>query len=354
RDQLVFHGLVYVVILPLLSVVFLLNLISWKYIGWFYALLVLEHLSQESYRLMVTLSKPTMASIVLFFRSGAWVYVVVGLMFLDNDLRSLPFIWSGWIVGVLVSIGMTLYGLRHMPWRESRRRPINWTWMKNGLKVSLPFSLATVSFVGIQYADRYFLQHYWGEAMVGVYTFYASISNTIHVFVFTGIIMLLYPRIISAYQQGRLDEYRVLMKKMSWGIIGGVVVLTLGAAALITPVLKLVGKQIYTDHLEIFWIMLASVVLLVIAYIPHYSLFVRKHDKAIVLSAVSALIVGLIANSVLVPRYGLMGAAISSLCSMTILAAVKSWAAWSCSKSLQILSDDDTSIEEIYEYENRV
>lgn len=354
RDQLVYHGLVYVVILPLLSVVFLLKLISWNYIGWFYALLVLEHLSQESYRLMVTLSKPTMASIILFFRSGAWVFVVVGLMFMDNDLRTLPFIWSGWIVGVLVSIGMTLYGLRHMPWRESRRIPINWTWMKNGLKVSLPFFLATMSFVGMQYADRYFLQHHWGEAMVGVYTFYASISNTIHIFVFTGIIMLLHPRIISAYQQGRLDEYHALMKKMSYGIIGGVVVLTLGAAVLIKPVLTLVNKQIYTDHLEVFWVMLASVVLLVIAYIPHYSLFVRKHDKAIILSAVSALIVGLIANSVLVPTYGLTGAALATCSSMATLVVVKSWAAWSRSKSLQIPCDDDTSIEKAYEYENRV
>ena len=323
RDQLVFHGLVYVVVLPLLSVVFLLNLISWKYVGWFYALLVLEHLSQESYRLMVTLSKPTMANIVLFFRSGAWVYVVVGVMLLADDLRTLPFIWSGWIVGVLISIGLTAFGLRKMSWGESRRISIDWTWMKNGLKVSLPFFMATLSFVAIQYADRYFLQHYWGEAMVGVYTFYASIANTIHIFVFTGIIMLLYPRIISAYQQGRLDEYRALMKKMSWGIIGGVVVLVLGAAVLITPVLKLVGKQIYIDHLGIFWIMLASVAILVIAYIPHYSLFVRKHDKAIVISAVSALIVGLVANSVLVPRYGLTGAALATCCSMATLALIK-------------------------------
>lgn len=328
RDQFVFHGLMYVAILPLLSVVFIFDFIPWKYIGWFYALLVLEHLSQESFRLMITLSRPTMASVVLFFRSGAWVYVVLALMFWADDLRTLTFIWSGWLVGVLLSIGLAIYALRHLPWRESRQTPINWLWMKTGVRVSFPFFVATMSFMSMQYADRYFLQHHLGEAMVGIYTFYASISNTIHVFIFTGIIMLLHPRIISAYQKGHNNEYNRLMKRMSWGIFGGVLVLALGAALLITPVLKLVGKQIYTEYLGIFWIMLVSVTVLVAAYIPHYSLFVRKHDIDIVVSAVSALAVGLIANSLLVPIYGLKGAAISTLCSMTTLALVKFSCAW--------------------------
>ena len=67
----------YAVVLPLLLTVFLCGLISWKYAGWFYVLLIIEHISQESGRLLITLSRPTRASIVLFLRSGIWVYAVL-------------------------------------------------------------------------------------------------------------------------------------------------------------------------------------------------------------------------------------------------------------------------------------
>lgn len=152
----------------------------------------------------------------------------------------------------------------------------------------------------------------------------ATKSNSIHVFVFTGVIMILYPRIISSYQKGQLGEYRALMKTMGMGIIGGVVVLIILAALLIEPVLELVGKQVFIESLDIFWLMLITVLLLCVSYIPHYSLFVRKNDKAIIISSVAAVIVGLIVNFVLVPTYGLRGAALASLSAMLTICLIKS------------------------------
>ena len=67
RDQLAFHGVVYIFVLPMLLVVFMAGLLPWKYIVWFYVLLVLEHLSQEAIRLFFTLSLPIVAN-----RFGHW------------------------------------------------------------------------------------------------------------------------------------------------------------------------------------------------------------------------------------------------------------------------------------------
>ncbi|MCP4568410.1 MAG: oligosaccharide flippase family protein, partial [FCB group bacterium] len=262
RDQFVFHGLAYVVILPILTGVFWLELIAWKYIGWFYFLLILEHLSQECSRLLITLSRPAMANLVLFLRSGAWIYVVVATTYLKADLRGLPAIWMGWGIGVVFSVVLTAWALRRMPWENSNRISINWAWMRKGVKVSLPFFFATMSFVAIQYIDRYFLQHFWGEAVVGIYTFFASIANTISVFIFTGVIMILYPKIISAYQQGDLIRYKTLMRKMSLGIIGGIIVLSALAVLLIDPVLILIDKSVYVGHRQVFFIMLGTTSLL--------------------------------------------------------------------------------------------
>jgi len=135
RDQLVFHALIYVVVLPLLLSVFLAGLIAWEYLPWFYGLLVLEHISQESMRLLITLSRPTMANLVLFFRSGAWVYAVVAAGLYRKGVLDLSFIWSGWIVGVLVSIGVAAFALRHMGWGRTAGISVDLSWMRKGVRV---------------------------------------------------------------------------------------------------------------------------------------------------------------------------------------------------------------------------
>ncbi|MFQ6009257.1 MAG: lipopolysaccharide biosynthesis protein [Candidatus Zixiibacteriota bacterium] len=323
RDQLVFHGLTYIIVLPLLLVVFAGGLISWEYCGWFYLLLVLEHMSQEASRLLITLSRSNMANLVLFFRSGAWVYVAVAVgIFLDNA-RSLSIIWTGWMIGILVSLGLTAYTLRWLAWQKVRRISINWGWIKNGARISLPFFCATVALMGIQYADRYFLQHDYGEASVGIYTFYAQIANAVQTFVFTGITMILYPKIVAAHQQGRLAEYRHLMRKLGLGVTGALVVLVGAVVAAIKPILAVVGKPIYADHLTIFWIMLGSTVLLTCSDIPHYALYAKHRDREIIASTIAAFVVAIVANGLLVPRYGLHGAAFATMTAFAALGCLK-------------------------------
>jgi len=124
-----------------------------------------------------------------------------------------------------------------------------------------------------------------------------------------------------------LSEYRALMKRMAIGIISAVVVLSALALVLIGTVLQIVGKQIYADNRSIFGVLLVTVSLLAISYIPHYSLFVKKRDRAIILGTVAAFIVSLAANSFLVPEYGLEGAAYATMIAMASMVVIKSAAA---------------------------
>ena len=77
KDQFVFHLCSYVIVLPLLLTVFLTGYIPWRFLGLFYILLLLDHMSQEFYRIFITLSQVVVANVTLFLRSGLWVYVVV-------------------------------------------------------------------------------------------------------------------------------------------------------------------------------------------------------------------------------------------------------------------------------------
>ncbi|CAN0590518.1 unnamed protein product, partial [Ectocarpus sp. 12 AP-2014] len=69
-SQLVFFGLMYLVILPAFSVVFFLELLPWKVMAAFIALVVLEHLSTELMRLLVAIERPLLATFTLFLKQA--------------------------------------------------------------------------------------------------------------------------------------------------------------------------------------------------------------------------------------------------------------------------------------------
>lgn len=323
RNQAVFHLIAYAIVLPLLLTVFIGGLISWKYAGWFYLLLIIEHVSQESGRLLITLSRPTRASLVLFLRSGIWVYAVLATTYFGDSQLSLQLVWSYWSLGGLASIVLAMFSLRGLNWKMVGGVGIDWSWLRSGVAGSLPFFGSTVALLGIQYADRYFLQFFHGEELVGVYTFFANSANMIQLFVFTGIIMILYPRIVEAFQDRKFDRYSDLMKRLSIGVIGGSLVLCVAAGVGIHLALKMVNREVYAAHIDVFWIMLISITLLTTSYIPHYALYVRRKDKLIIMSTGSALGVGIAANAIFVPRFGIQGAAWSTLAAMVALIVLK-------------------------------
>jgi O-antigen/teichoic acid export membrane protein len=326
RDQLAFHGVVYIFVLPMLLVVFMAGLLPWKYIIWFYVLLVLEHLSQEATRLFFTLSLPIVANIVLFFRSGAWVYAVIGVFLFSEETKQLTTVWMGWTIGILISLGLSVYYLtKALDFTNVNAHKVDWKWIKIGVKGALIFLTASIALKLIEYMDRYFIQYYLGEAMVGVYTFYMSIAKVVETFVFTGLISILYPRIVTSYQQGNIEEYRSLMKKMSIGSIASAIMLALMAAIGMVILLKIIDKPIYAEYLETYWLLLVAIVLIIVGYIPHYALYVRHADKMILIATLLGLLVTVVGNMVLIPMLGLLGAGVSAVLAVGTMLIAKSY-----------------------------
>ncbi len=328
RDQLVFHGLAYAVVLPALLVVFATGTIEWAWIGWFYLLLVMEHLSQEFYRVLVTLSRSTTANVVLFLRSGVWVYAVVVIGLVSPDVVSLQSVIGAWSIGVGLSLVIGLAATRHLDWSAIRSAPIDWPWIRNGARVAGRFFVATLALLGAQYADRYFLQYFYGESAVGVYTLFWQIANGIQVFVYTGIIMVQFPPVLEALQKGQPDLYRTRMRRMVGISTVSIVAVAVLLLVAIRPLLNFTGKATYADNIQVFWILLAASVLFASAYLPHYSLYAKRRDSAIVGTTITAVVFGLAANAILVPTYGLVGAATANCTAMLVLFGGKSLLAW--------------------------
>lgn len=311
RDQVVFHGVFYLVALPALWLVFASSILPRSVALVFYVLVVMEHASQELQRLLITLSRSTAAAVMMFLRGGAWVWFLFAAFVIWTPSRSVGFTAWSWVVGSTLALAFGLASLRDLDWARAWRSPIRWEWVRAGVLAAVPFLLASLALRGTQTVDRYALKWYVGDRAVGVYTVYAAASAAVVGFVEAGIIFVLRPSVVMAYRTGDLERYRGGMRTMATAAITGAVTLGLLAALLARPVLGLLGDPVYLSALPALWILLGAAVMIVAVHLVDTMLYVRERDRSIALGAGGAFLVVAILSGILVPTGGITGAAVS-------------------------------------------
>ena len=108
------------------------------------------------------------------------------------------------------------------------------------------------------------------------------------------------------------------------GCTGGLIILVPIILIFIDTVLDLVDKEIYKNNVNILYLLLVNTSLALIAYIPHYTLYVREKDFSIIFSTLLAFVAAVISNFILVPVYGMVGAALATMFGMFVLLLLKS------------------------------
>lgn len=285
----------YAIFLPLLSLVFINDLLPMRVFGWFFILLILEHLNQELGRLLVAVSEQLYASLVLFLRSGIWAVLVTGLMFVKPDTRNLDMVFGAWTLGGLAAILLGIFCVRRMGlsgWRQK----IDWAWIIKGLKVALALLVATLAIRGVFTLDRYWIQELAGLEVLGAYVLFMGISMALMSFLDAGIFAFIYPGMISAYQQGDAVGFRRGTRKLLVQTVGLSGAFTVIALLTISPLLIWLDKPLYSEQQDLFiWILLATV-LYAVGMIPHYGLYAQGRDRPIIHSHIASLITFILAT----------------------------------------------------------
>lgn len=287
RDQGVFYGISYVVLLPVCGFIFWYGFLPWSVAIWFFPLLVLEHIAQEFNRLLVALSEPLWASIVLFVRSGAWALgVSIWLLFFPAQ-RSLNFVFTVWAMSVFVACVFGAFLLRRLA-PGSLVCQIDWFWIKRGLCVAFPFVLGTLSLRAFYTFDRYWMEVLGGLDVLAVYALFIGVSNAIAGFLDASVFSFSYPSIVAA--AGKKNNLEVLKKIKCMYIHAFIVIIVLSFLALIICnfIVDEIGRAIYIDNfIFIYWIILANA-FFSMSMVPHYGLYALRKDKLIILSHICA------------------------------------------------------------------
>ncbi len=319
KDQFVFYALIYAIFLPVILVVFYSGILEWKYLWWFYWLLILEHISQEFYRLLVAMQKPLTANIMLFIRSGLWCYIVISIMYGWAGTQSLSTLFLGWAIGAGLSLLIPLFLLYRMEWGSAFTTPVEWQWIKKGVRVASIFFIGTLAIRGVLALDKTVIKMLSGDVAVGVYIFYFNIANAIQTFVDAGVVMHFYPKIIAAYQAKNYQEFNRLSKLMGKGIIMALIVLVVSVVILIEPVLQFVNKAIYLEHLSVLWILVGVSIITCLSLVPHYQLYAIHADRMIMKISIAAFFIMLMTSTILVAKWGAEGSALALLIVMLFI-----------------------------------
>ncbi|MFN3453899.1 MAG: hypothetical protein ACK41T_02990 [Pseudobdellovibrio sp.] len=301
KAQIYLTLIIYIVFLPALSLIFTFKVLPLSYLGWFYLLLIFEHLTQELNRIFIAISKPFLASVILFIRSALWILFVIPFMYKFESTRDLNHVFLFWAGGGIMAFTFSALIL-------SRRKlggwekPVDWVWIKKGLKVALPFLISALAIRGIFTLDRYFLDNYMSLHAVAAYVLFVSMANAMISFLDSGVFVFLYPELISAHANGHKQLFNQIMKKLTLQVVLTTASFSFLAGFGVNIVLQLLNRPEYLDQSWQFkWIMMAMSCYS-IGLVPQYGLYALGRDKEIIYGHFMSFIVFII-TTILIAQF---------------------------------------------------
>lgn len=283
RDQSVLYGLTYILVTPVFLLALAAGILPIQYGGWFALLLVLEHLGLEVGRILIALSRPLMAGVMLFLRGGAWCIVVAIVLAVSPALRQLDFVFACWTAGSTAGLIVGVASL----WRMSGGQAfnaINWRWIVNGLGIALPLMLGSLAVRGIFTFDRFWVEAIGGASVLGAYVLFVGVATAVLSFVDAGIVDFAYPRVVRAARSGAGADFSREMRRLEWSVGAAVLILSLGCWLGFTLFIGFLPNPIYAEHIYLLPPIVLAIALYGISTVPHVALYAHGRDSVIVAS----------------------------------------------------------------------
>jgi O-antigen/teichoic acid export membrane protein len=238
--------------------------------------------------------------------------------------RLLLVIWAG--MGVVADVIVTtLFSLILVKWFVPLIRPVfSRAIIRDALSFGLPRVPHSVAHQVLGFADRYLLNAYRSLAEVGLYSIGASFGLVLKFF-------------LSAFEAAWTPFFLEAMREPNAGkiystvstyVVALLVLLVAGLCAVAPPVVRLFTTEGFQDAAAVTpWIAL-GVGFQGLYLVGSIGLVISKRTKRYPVATGTAALVSLAANFVLIPRFGILGAAWANTLSYATLAAVTVGFSW--------------------------
>lgn len=339
RNQLALSAALYPIFLPIALLI--IDSANWPthLMWWFIPLLILEHFNQEVQRLLVALSEQVTATWILFLRQGSWALVAAFVLTWLPASRNLETILVLWACAGLLAAITGIAKIKSMGmggWQQKT----DWHWIRNGIKVSIYFLLATLAIRGIQTIDRYWIEALGGIEIVGAYVLLFGVAGTLLTFLDAGLFSFTYPELIRLHHAKEAALARAKVRQLLISTTALCVAFVVVSWFMLPYLLRWIDKPVYSDSLYLYPWLLCATVVNAVGLVPHYALYAQGQDKAIVYSHVAALGVFLLSTWLTSAHFSTMAILIGLNLSFLLILIWKSVAYWQYNVKFDTLTDD--------------
>lgn len=322
-SQFTVYGVAYSLFFIVLMPVFGYKFVPSGYVACFCIVLMLEHVTFELIRILVAVQHPLLANMSIFLRSFVWIMAFLLVTYINPVLLSVKSLLAFWISGLVISLAVSMGLLFKLKVLSFSPVNIDTVFIKAALKGSVIFLIASLSYNLILASGRYFLQHYYSSFEVGIFSFFQNMAVLLDVFIYTAVVMIILPRLIESKDKGNDAAYRRNLGILQSGIFYGTLLLAGILFITIVPFLYFIGKEEMIRNTHVFRILLLGASIYCLSNIGHYLLYINNQEKLIMLASIAGLAGNIVMNFLLIPVYGLYGAAFSVTASMLIMGGLK-------------------------------
>ncbi len=318
-NQFSLYIILYIVLFPLVYLIFYYENFDRQYLWIFYAVLVTEHLNTEFYRLLFVFKKPWAANFNLFLRNGLWVLVATLYIYKAKqiDVKQVLLLWLAGNLSALVFSLIIVWHKKHKIAINNFKWEVNW--IKKGIIISTPYILATLAYKTIEFSDRYLIDWFLDKKAVGVYAFFANVSNVMNIVLFTIVVSVLYPALVEGVMKRDKSKFlqtyiRFKNEIVIYGVATGLLL------SFVLPIILLyIDKSVYLQKFHVFLLLLGGNFLLNLSFLHHFVIYAFKKDWQIFKATGLAAVLNLVLNLLLIPVWGIAGAATATFFSFASL-----------------------------------
>lgn len=255
--------------------------------------------------------------------------------------------WAGWpmvVIGLSLLLSATYSGvqLRKVFDRKWRKRKSTWS-RQEMLGYSLPLFLTAIFNLGLFRVDVFFLARFSAPDVVGVYgaAFHLVSLGVLGV---TVAVMVMSPHIADSYHNNERDKLEALCKMASrWILIFSMPIL---AVICLYPdqILSVYGER-YSAGASALIILTCGILAANFSGIAGTILRMSGHSKVVFVNTIITSFFAVGASYLLVPPYGMIGAAIAAALSTTLLALLRLLLSY---RLVGIITFDRTALKAIF------
>lgn len=254
-------------------------------------------------------------SLIVFLLRALWVIFIILFVFLLNFLNLFSAVLL-WFLGILITLIITFFYSKKEFIDFIKIHKLNLSPIKKGVIFGMPLILYNIGTYVIVMADRYILNYYTTLSLVGIYALAYSICSMITSFG-TTISVIIYPYIAEAWH-GDKDHNLLSNVSLKYTLML-VIPAAIGIYVLREPIITLISGVNYINSAKIIPFLMWFPILSVIVFILYQNLLVRGKTLQIGLLYIIGGILNILLNIILIPYYGLYGAAITTVISYLFL-----------------------------------